>query len=144
MPKKSHYRKVKRGGGAYSSASSYGTYVNGTGPSQYDRVFSQNSPDASNPSNNIWGAQGQNLGLPPNTPNQQQLSLIQSAGRRRTRSRMMSRNRMMSRTRSRRGGYFGEVISQAVVPFSLLGLQQTFRRKGKKSQRKQSKRRGRK
>jgi hypothetical protein len=136
MPKKTHYRKVKRGG-AYSSASSYGTYVNGTGPSQYDRVFSQNSPDASNPSNNIWGAQGQNLGLPPNTPNQQQLSLIQSAGRRRTRS------RSMSRSRSRRGGFFGQVLNQAAVPFTLLGLQQTFRRKGKKSRRKQSRRRGR-
>ena len=142
MPKKSHYRKVKRGGGAYSSASSYGTYVNGSGASQYDRVFSQNSPDAGNPSNNIWGAQGQNLGLPSNTPTQQQLSLIQSAGRRRTkRNRSRSRRRMMSRSRSKRGGFFGEVINQAVVPFTLLGLQQTFRRKGKKSQ---SKRRGRK
>lgn len=141
MPKKSHYRKVKRGG-AYSSASSYGTYVNGSGNSQYDRVFSQNSPDAGNPSNNIWGVQGQNLGLPSNTPSQQQLSLIQSAGRRRTkRNRSRSRRRMMSRSRSKRGGFFGEVVNQAVVPFTLLGLQQTFRRKGKKSQ---SKRRGRK
>jgi hypothetical protein len=131
MPKKSHYRKLKKGG-AYSSASSYGTYVNGSGDSQYDRVFSQNSPDAGNPSNNIWGVQGQNLGLPSNTPSQQQLSLIQSAGRRRTKR---------NRSRSRRGGFFGEVINQAVVPFTLLGLQQTFRRKGKKSQ---SKRRGRK
>jgi hypothetical protein len=160
MPKK-YYRKNKRGGnnpnlpysqpvkygGAgepYSSASSYGTYVNGSGDSQYNRVFSQSSPDASNPSNNIWGVQGQNLTMPQN-PTNQQLSLIQSAGARRRSARRMSKSRMSrSRSRSRRGGNFGQVISQAVVPFSLLALQQTFRRKGKKSQKKQTKRRFRK
>lgn len=148
MAKKYHHRKNKRGGSgnpnlpysqpvkyggsAYSSASSYGTYVNGSGGSQYDRVFSQNSPDAGNPSNNIWGVQGQNLTMPQN-PTPQQLSLIQSAGSRRRMSRSRSRSRMsrMNRSRSRRGGFFGEVLNQAVVPFSLLAMQQTFRRKGK-------------
>ena len=150
MPKKYHHRKNKRGGtgnpnlpysqpvsygGGYSSASSYGTYVNGSGDSQYNRVFSQTSPDAGNPSNNIWGVQGQNLTMPQN-PTPQQLSLIQSAGRRRKMSRSRSRSRMsrMGRTRSRRGGYFGDVISQAAVPFGILALQQTFGRKGKKTQ----------
>lgn len=150
MPKINHYRKkrggsnpnlpysapVKYGGsaGSYSSASSYGTYVNGSGNSQYDRVFSQNSPDISNPSNNIWGVQGQNLQMPQN-PTAQQLSLIQSAGaKRRTK-------RRMGRSRSRRGGSFGQVISNAVVPFSLLALQQTFKRKGKRTSKRRTKRR---
>jgi hypothetical protein len=121
MPRKSHHRKMKRGGsnpnlpyaapvkyggGPYSSGSSYGTYVNGTGNSQYDRVFSLSSPDANNPSNSIWGVQGQNLGLPSNvTPSQQNLSLIQSAGAtrrmRRMRSRAMRRSRGRSMRRSR-------------------------------------------
>jgi hypothetical protein len=151
MPKRNHYRKNKRGGSnpnlpysspvkyggsSYSSASSYGTYVNGSGNSQYDRVFSQNSPDINNPSNNIWGVQGQNLTMPQN-PTPQQLSLIQSAGAKRRTTRRMSR----SRSRSRRGGSFAQVINNAVVPFSLLALQQTFRRKGKKSSKRRTKRR---
>ena len=152
MPKRNHYRKNKRGGSNpnlpysapvkyggshYSSASTYGTYVNGSGNSQYERVFSQSSPDAVNPSNNIWGVQGQNLTMPQN-PTPQQLSLIQSAGsKRRTKCRTKCRTGR-SRSKSRRGGSFGQVINNAVVPFSLLALQQTFRRKGKK---KSSKRR---
>jgi len=38
------------------------------------------------------------------------------------------------KTKKRRGGNFGQVINQAVVPFGLLGLQQSFRKKkgGKK------------
>lgn len=141
MPKKYHHRKNKRGGngnpnlpysqptkyggGAYSSASTYGTYVNGSGDSQYNRVFSQNSPDAGNPSNNIWGVQGQNLTMPQN-PTPQQLSLIQSAGRRRRMSRRMSR---MLKTRSRRGGYFGQVLNQAVAPFTLLAFTANLQKK---------------
>ena len=50
----------------------------------------------------------------PATPTPAQLSLIQSAGGRR-----------------RRGGFaLGPVISQAVVPAAILGMQQTYRRKG--------------
>jgi hypothetical protein len=118
MARKSHNRKMKRGGSnpnlpyaapvkfggaAYTSGSSYGPYVNGSGDSQYDRVFSLSSPDANNQSNAIWGVQGQNLGLPGNvTPTAQNLSLIQSAGsRRRMRMRGMSRSRGRSMRRSR-------------------------------------------
>ena len=31
--------------------------------------------------------------------------------------------------RSRRGGFLGALINQAIVPFSLLGMQQSYRRK---------------
>ena len=34
-----------------------------------------------------------------------------------------------SSKKSKRGGFWGQMISQAVVPMSLLGMQQTFRRK---------------
>jgi hypothetical protein len=39
--------------------------------------------------------------------------------------------------KKRRGGYWSQVINQAIIPFTLLGLQQTYRRKkgGKKTRR---------
>jgi len=42
----------------------------------------------------------------------------------------------MGKRTTRRGGYLGQIINQGIVPFGLLGLQQTYRRKkngGKKS-----------
>jgi hypothetical protein len=45
-------------------------------------------------------------------PSAQNLSLIQSAGSRR-----------------KRGGLFGEVLSQAIVPAAILGMQQTYRKR---------------
>lgn len=119
--------KVKRGGGNenYSSASSYGRFVSGTGNEQYNRVFSQSGADAGRQSNILTGAQGQNMHQPGN-PTAQNLSLIQSAGRRRNR-----RSR-----RSKKGGVWGEVLNQAIVPFTILGLQQSYKRKkqgGKKT-----------
>jgi hypothetical protein len=80
--------------------------VNGTGDSQFNRVFSQSGMDSKFQSNTIVGAQGQNLGLPP--------TVAQRAGGKR---------------RSKKGGFWGQVINQAVVPFGILGLQQTYRRK---------------
>ena len=110
--RKSHKRGRKHRGGAapnpssYSSASSYGMAVNGTGDSQFNRVFSQSGMDGRFQSNTIVGAQGQNLGLPP--------TVAQRAGGKR---------------RSKKGGFWGQVINQAVVPFGILGLQQTYRKK---------------
>jgi hypothetical protein len=40
------------------------------------------------------------------------------------------------RTRRKRGGFLGEIINQAIVPFTILGMQQTYRKKhrgGRKS-----------
>ena len=36
---------------------------------------------------------------------------------------------MARRTRSRRGGFLGSLINQAIVPFGILGMQQTYRKK---------------
>jgi len=119
------YKANKVGGNAnYSSASSYGTYVNGPSVAdQFNRVFSQSGLDAANPSNNIVGVQGQNIpkGL--------------KGGSRRRKSK---RNVSKKNKNVKKGGYFAEVFNQAVVPFGLLGLQQTFGRRKNSSKHKMS------
>lgn len=109
-----HSRRHSRGqrGGNYSSATTYGGYVNGSGPQQFERTFSTGGEYGSRFGSEYVGAQGQ-WASQPNTPSASNLSLIQSAGKRR-----------------RRGGFLGPVLSQAVVPATLLALQQTYRRKG--------------
>jgi hypothetical protein len=119
MTKRRHSRrrhggKHKRGGSSYSSAASYSEYVNGSEDAQYGRVFSQTGPYANIPGNISIGAQGQNANM-AGMPSAQQLALVQKAGKR--------------GSRRKRGGIWGSVINQAVVPFSLLGLQQSYRRR---------------
>jgi hypothetical protein len=111
---RSHRRRSQRGG-SYTSASTYGSYVNGTGDQQFARTFDQSGPYGARMGTEYVGAQGQNSQI-FGTPSAQNLSLIQSAGKRR---------------RSRRGGFLelGGVINQAIVPFSILGMQQTYRKK---------------
>jgi len=72
----------------------------------------QSGPYGKIQGNDIIGAQGQNVIPPSQTPTSSNLELIQSAGRRR-----------------RKGGFLGEVINQAIVPLSIIGMQQTYRRK---------------
>jgi hypothetical protein len=111
-------------GGSYTSASTYGSYVNGSGDSQFARTFDTTGPYAARVGTEYVGAQGQNSQI-FGTPSDQNLSLVQSAGKRR---------------KSRRGGFLelGGVINQAIVPFSILGMQQTYRKKshgGRKTRR---------
>lgn len=105
-----------RGGAPYSSAATYDQYVNGTQNAQYNRVFSLTGPYASLPGNTSIGAQGQNSSL-VGAPNAASLALIQKAGSKR------------KYTKKRRGGFLGQVINQAIVPFGLLGMQQSYRPK---------------
>lgn len=88
--------------GSYSSASSYGSAVNGTGDQQFSRVFDQSGVGGKTQSNAAIGAQGQN-------------SKSMSGGKRR-RSR-----------KNKKGGFWGEIINQAIVPLTLLGLNQKGR-----------------
>jgi hypothetical protein len=108
-------RRYQRGG--YSSAATYGMEVNGSLNDQFNRTFSMDSPYAGRVGSEYVGAQGQ-WGTQPGTPTAQQLSLIQSAGRRRRRT---------------KGGFLGPVISQAIVPATILGMQQTYGRRGNKT-----------
>jgi hypothetical protein len=112
----SRSRKYKGGSGNYTSASSYGSYVNGTGDAQFSRTFDTTGQFANRIGAEYVGAQGQNS-QQFGTPTEQNLSLVQSAGRR------------SKRSRSKRGGIWGQVINQAIVPLSLLAMQQTYRRK---------------
>lgn len=118
-------RSRRMRGGSYSSASSYGEYVNGSGSAQWSRTMDQSGPYGQIPGNVIIGAQGQNVASPSQIPNAGQLALVQKAGRRR-----------------RRGGFLGEVVNQAIVPLTILGMQQTYRRKrgGKRHTRRYSRR----
>ena len=111
----------KMRGGSYTSASTYGGYANGSPATQLARTFDLNGQYASRAGAEYVGAQGQG-GQIHNMPTQQNLSLIQSACRR--------RKHRKSR-RSRRGWFFGQVFNQAIVPFGLLGLQQTYRKKSR-------------
>ena len=116
-------RSRRMRGGSYTDGASYGVFVNGSPDAQFARTFDTTGPYAGRAGSEYVGAQGQ-WAQQPNTPSAQNLSLIQSAGRR--------------RRRSRRGGFFGEVINQAIVPFGLLGLQQTYKKKsygGRKTRR---------
>ncbi len=125
MTKHSRSRRMKGGSGNYTSASTYGSYVNGTPASQFARTFDSSGPYASRAGAEYVGAQGQ-WSQQPNVPTAQNLSLIQKAGKR------------GKKGKSRRGGFMSEVINQAVVPFALLGLQQTYRKKrtgGRKTRR---------
>jgi hypothetical protein len=85
----------------------------------------QSGPYGQIAGNVIIGAQGQNVASPSQIPTSGQLALVQKAGRRR-----------------RRGGFLGEVVNQAVVPLTILGMQQTYRRKrgGRRHTRRHSRR----
>lgn len=120
MAHKRRHSRGKRGsrkmrGGSYTSASTYGSYVNGPLDAQFARTFDTTGPYAARVGTEYVGAQGQNS-QQFGSPSAQNLSLVQSAGRRK---------------KSRRGGFLelGGVINQAIVPFGILGLQQTYRKK---------------
>ena len=118
-------RSRRMTGGSYQSASSYGEYVNGSTNAQFDRTLGVQGPYGQVQGNVIIGSQGQNIQPASMMPKDVNLDRIQSAGRRR-----------------RRGGFLGEVINQAIVPFALVGMQNTYRRrKGGRSRR--TRRRGR-
>jgi hypothetical protein len=96
-------------------------YVNGTGDSQFDRTFSQTGEYAGRFGNEYVGAQGQ-WANQPNVPSAQNLELIQRAGRR-------------YRKKSKKGGFFGSVLSQAIVPGTILAMQQSLGRRGRRGHR---------
>ena len=118
-----HRKRSMRGGTPYTSATTYGEYVNGSENSQYDRTFSQTGPYGNVPGNLLIGKEGQ-WSQEVGAPSSASLSLIQSAGSKRRRHRKGSRH-----TKKRRGGNIGQVLNQAVVPFGLLAMQQSYRRK---------------
>jgi len=126
--------KQKGGNSNYSSASTYGRYIAGSGNQQFDRVFGGHNNNHSNQLTTVQGGDNNTYG----TPNSQSMKLIQSAGRRRKKRGMKSHKKS-----KKRGGFmgFGSVATQAVVPFGILGLQQTYRRKKSSSRSRRTRRR---
>jgi len=110
-------RRRQRGGSAqaqaapapapYSDAASYVAANYGDGNTQWNNVFGGQSTST-------MGNEIVNL----NHPQMVQASVPQGGGRRRRGTR-----------RGRRGGFFGNVVSQAIVPFGLLALQNKYSRR---------------
>lgn len=117
MPKKR--RNSKKGGmhsanpAAYSSAATYALATAGDTNTQYNNVFDISR--SNQPGNALVGLQGQTVGG-------------RRKSRRQSRGRSQSRSQSRSRSRSQKGGLWG-VINKALVPFGLLAMQQTYRRK---------------
>jgi hypothetical protein len=115
MPKRRNTKRTRKGGmdsaspSSYSDAASYALATVGTGNTQYNNTFDISKSRV--PGNALVGLQGQTV------------------GGRRKRSRSMSKSRSRSRSRSQKGGYWSGIISTALAPFTLLAMQQSFRRK---------------
>ena len=75
---RSRSRSYKGGNANYTSASTYGSYVNGSGDSQFARTFDTTGEYAGRAGSEYVGAQGQ-WSHQPGSPNAQNLALIQSA-----------------------------------------------------------------
>jgi len=113
---RSHKRRMSRGGGVgqvpvqpYTSGTSYEKWMLGSENDQYARVFNQGGPNNSQSNAIMANANSGKLGYLPN----------QRAGKKSRRLSHRSR-------RHKKGGFLGSVISQAIVPFGLVGLNQYY------------------
>lgn len=115
--RKNRFPYIKKGGqntstypapnpNSYSSATTYQQAVNGTGDEQFNRVFDIKGPDGAYQSNVIVGAQGQNIGPSPINSGS-----LKGGSRRR-----------------KKGGFWNQVLNQAIVPLSIFGMQQSYKR----------------
>ena len=95
-------------------ASEYMSRLVGDVNAQYNRTFDINS--SANKGNSLVLADGRSISGG-------------SSRRRRARGRARGK-KARGPSRTSRGGFMGSVINQAVVPLALLGLQQTYRRRG--------------
>ena len=126
-------KKQKGGSSAWSYV--YDQVGNGMTQFQNSLTLQPGQNMASQQSNMIEPIGKVNFQNNQGEPTAQNLALIQSAGRRRRRSR--------SRSRSRKGGNWGATISRAAVPFTLMGMQNTFgKRMSRKNKHRGSKQRG--
>jgi hypothetical protein len=76
------HRSISGGNSAYSSATTYGSYVNGSADAQWNRTMDTTGMYGKIPGNILIGAQGQNIVPKSQMPDSSQLSLIQKAGKR--------------------------------------------------------------
>ena len=95
---------------SYSDAASYALATAGNLNTQYNNVFDIGINNQRG--NGLIGIQGQTVG-----------------GGRSRRRKNKSKNKSKSRRKSQKGGLWGGIISTALAPFTLLAMQQSFRRK---------------
>ena len=105
-------RRSRRGG---NGAAEYVLSQYGTGPEQWDAVFKTGNP--------VFGNEIINQHHPSSVQ-----AMAHKGGRKSTSTSSSSKSR-----RSKRGGYWGQMISQALVPFGLLGLQHAYAKRTKKN-----------
>jgi hypothetical protein len=112
---------------SFSDASSYALATAGNGNMQFKNVFVE--PTAHR-GNGLVGLQGQWVG---GRRRRRRRSITKKRSKSRSRSMARTRSRQGGRTRSRKqkGGFWNQIISQALTPLALLTAQQTFRRKRK-------------
>jgi len=105
--KRRHSRRHRYMSGGATSAATYAAGAVGTLNQQYQATF---GPNPVVPYGNALVVNGQ---APPliGAPTGGQLALIQNGGR---------------KCKGKRGGFFGPVVSQAVVPFALWGMQNKY------------------
>jgi hypothetical protein len=98
----------------------------GTMQQQFDNTFNNNG----SPGNGLVLLNGRSVSMPSAGGGGAMMGSMTGGRRRRRRLRSRSRARGRSSSRRIRGGFMGSVVNQAVVPLALLGLQQTYRRRG--------------
>ena len=113
-------RRTHRGGQS-TSATTYVMDNYGTQDKQYQQVF---GPD---PAPNAYANYVVNLNHPNTLPASVPQGPSKLMGGRRRRGNMTRRK---SR-KSKRGGFLGDIISQAVVPFGLVALQQSMKKRSR-------------
>ena len=107
-------RRSRRGG---NGAAEYVLSQYGTGDEQWDAVFKTGNP--------VFGNEIINQHHPSSVQ-----AMAHKGGRKSTSTSSSSSSKSR---RSKRGGYWGQMISQALVPFGLLGLQHAYAKRTKKN-----------
>ena len=107
-------RRSIRGG---NGAAEYVLSQYGTGDEQWDAVFKTGNP--------VFGNEIINQHHPSSVQ-----AMAHKGGRKSTSTSSSSSSKSR---RSKRGGYWGQMISQALVPFGLLGLQHAYAKRTKKN-----------
>jgi hypothetical protein len=123
----------KQKGGSSTSGWSYVYNQVGDGWTQFQNALTLQPGQnlASQQSNDIEPRGKPNFQNNQSMPTANDLSLIQRAGRRKS-------------SRRKRGGTWANVIGQAAVPFTLLGLQNTYKKRKSRRQSRRKSRRSRK
>ena len=119
---------------SYSDAASFVKAQVGDGNQQWDNVFIKGGMNG-NQIQSLDGSQPSSV-LSTNLSKLPNMTGGRGRGRTMRRSRQQRRGRTMHRqrgqSRSRRGGFFGSVLEQAIVPFGLLAAQNRYAKRTRK------------